>query len=269
MSMKNVLEVEDLSVSFNGHLAVDHISFEVQEGDLLGIVGPNGSGKTTLFRAILGLQQYSGKVKLFGFEGSKYRSLLPLIGYVPQKVFFEPNFPATVYDIVSMGIISKKKIVKGVKLIQQCGCCWNMISKNIKNKDDKITEALKTVGLEYLRNRRIGEISGGELRRVFIARCLVKDPLLLILDEPATSVDVESSMKFYNTIKKINEENKITIIWSSHDLDAVSKYATKVACMNKKLFFHGDKEKFFSDKKLLKTYTESSMQMHMHNHHMH
>ena len=131
MSMTSVLEVEDLSIGYNGHLAVDKISFDVQEGDLLGIVGPNGAGKTTLFRAILGLQQYSGKIKLFGFEGSKYRSLLPLIGYVPQKVAFEPNFPATVYDIVSMGVISDKKLVKGAKLIQQCGCCWNRIYKKI------------------------------------------------------------------------------------------------------------------------------------------
>ena len=80
---------------------------------MLGIIGPNGSGKTTLFRAILGLQHYSGKVRMFGYEGSKHRSLLPLIGYVPQKVVFDPNFPATVYDIVSMGIISDKKLVKG------------------------------------------------------------------------------------------------------------------------------------------------------------
>ncbi len=267
--MTNVLEVEDLSVNFNDHIAVDHVSFKVQEGDLLGLIGPNGSGKTTLFRAILGLQQHSGKVRIFGYEGSKFRSLIPLIGYVPQKVFFEPNFPATVYDIVSMGIISEKKLVKGDKLIQQCGCCWNMIYKNIKNKDDKISEALKTVGLESLRNRRIGELSGGELRRVFIARCLVKDPLLLILDEPATSVDVESSNKFYKAIKKINEENKVTIIWSLHDIEAVSKYANKVACINKKLFYHGDKEKFFSDEELLKTYTESSMQIHMRDHPMH
>ena len=269
MSMTSVLEVEDLSIGYNNHLAVDKISFDVQEGDLLGIVGPNGAGKTTLFRAILGLQQYSGKIKLFGFEGSKYRSLLPLIGYVPQKVAFEPNFPATVYDIVSMGMVSEKKLFKGAKLIQQCGCCWNRIYKKIGNNDDKITEALKTVGLESLRNRRIGELSGGELQRVFIAKSLVKDPLLLILDEPVTSVDVESQNKFYNVIKKINEENNITIVWSSHDLDAISKYANRVACMNKKLFFHGEKEKFFSDKELLKTYTESSMQMHMHHHDMH
>lgn len=266
--MTSVLEVENLSVNFDGNLAVDNISLKVQEGDILGIIGPNGSGKTTLFRAILGLQPHSGKVRMFGFEGSKLRTLLPLIGYVPQRVSFEPNFPATVYDIVSMGIISGKKLVKGDKLIQQCGCCWNRIYKNIKNNNDKITQALKTVGLESLRNRRIGQLSGGELRRVFIARCLVKDPLLLILDEPATSVDVESSHKFYEAIKKINKENKITIVWSSHDLEAVSKYATKVACMNKKLFFHGGKDEFFSDKELLKTYTESPMHLHMHDHHM-
>ena len=266
--MTSVLEVDDLSIHYNSrqHLAVDKISFDVKEGEVLGIIGPNGAGKTTLFRAILGLQEYSGSIKLFGFEGSKYRSLLPLIGYVPQKVTFEPNFPATVYDVVSMGIISDKKIVNGGNLIQQCGCCWNRIYKEFGSNKDKVTQALKTVGLEKLRNRRIGELSGGELQRVFIAKCLVKDPLLLILDEPVTSVDVESQTKFYNLIKKINEENNITIVWSSHDLDAVSKYATRVACMNKKLFFHGEKEKFFSDKELLKTYTESSMQLHMHNH---
>ena len=266
--MTSVLEVDDLSIHYNSrqHLAVDKISFDVKEGEVLGIIGPNGAGKTTLFRAILGLQEYSGSIKLFGFEGSKYRSLLPLIGYVPQKVTFEPNFPATVYDVVSMGIISDKKIVNGANLIQQCGCCWNRIYKEFGSNKDKVTQALKTVGLEKLRNRRIGELSGGELQRVFIAKCLVKDPLLLILDEPVTSVDVESQTKFYNLIKKINEENNITIVWSSHDLDAVSKYASRVACMNKKLFFHGEKEKFFSDKELLKTYTESSMQLHMHNH---
>ena len=89
---------------------------------------------------------------------------------------------------------------------------------------------------------------------------------MLILDEPVTSVDVESQTQFYNVIKKINKENHITIIWSSHDLDAISKYANKVACMNKKLFFHGEKEEFFANEEILKTYAESAMQMHMHGH---
>ena len=95
----NVLDVEHVSVTHNGALAINDISFSVQEGDLLGVVGPNGAGKTTLFRAILGLQSYGGKIKLFGYEGREYSKLLPMVGYVPQKVNFEPNFPATVADV--------------------------------------------------------------------------------------------------------------------------------------------------------------------------
>ncbi|MDW7641521.1 MAG: metal ABC transporter ATP-binding protein [Nitrosarchaeum sp.] len=262
----NILQVKDLSVSYHNNLAVDKISFDVEQGDLLGIIGPNGAGKTTLFRAILGLESYIGNIKLFGFEDSNYQKILSLIGYVPQKVEFEPNFPATVSDVVSMGLVSEKKIKEGEKLIEQSGCSWNRIYKDIKNNGEKIALALGTVGLEHLKDRRIGELSGGELQRVFIAKSLVKDPLLLILDEPVTSADVESQTKFYNVIKKINEENKITIVWSSHDLEALSKYATRVACMNRTLFFHGTKEKFFSDENLVKTYTESAMQMHMHHH---
>jgi zinc transport system ATP-binding protein len=90
--------------------------------------------------------------------------------------------------------------------------------------------------------------------------------MLLILDEPVTGVDVESQTRFYSVIKRISEENGITMVWSSHDLDAINKYASRVACMNRKLFFHGDKDQFFADEDLLKTYTESTMQMHMHDH---
>jgi zinc transport system ATP-binding protein len=262
----NVLEVTDLSIEYNGHTAVDNINFKVSEGDLLGIVGPNGAGKTTLFRAILGLQDYSGIIRMFGYEGKNYHPLLPLIGYVSQKVSFDQNFPATVKEVVSMGLLSEKKLLKGALLLQKCGCCWNRIYKKIDKSEDRITEVLKTVGLESLGNRRIGELSGGELQRVFIAKALVKDPVLLILDEPVTGVDVDTQNNFYNVLKKINTENKITIVWSSHDLDAISKLANRVACMNRKMFFHGEKEEFFSNKDLLKTYAESAMQMHMHHH---
>ena len=265
--MTSVLSVEDLSIKYNGQPAVERISFDVGEGDILGIVGPNGAGKTTLFRAILGLQIYTGKMRLFGFDGARYQTLLPLIGYVPQKVIFEPHFPATVYDVVSMGVMSSKKVSKGIKLIRErCCYCCNRMYEEIDSDDEKVTEALRTVGLESLRERRIGELSGGELQRVFIAQSLVKDPLLMILDEPVTNVDLESQARFDKVIKQINEKNGITIVWSSHDLDAISKYASRVACMNKRLFFHGEKKEFFSNESILKTYTESSMQMHMHEH---
>jgi zinc transport system ATP-binding protein len=262
----NVLEVSSVSIKYNGHLAVDGINFNVQEGDLLGIVGPNGAGKTTLFRAILGLQNYAGTIQIFGHKDKEYQPLLPLVGYVSQKVIFDQNFPATVKEIVSMGIISENKVQKGSQLLKNCGYHWNRIYKKIGKDSDKVTEVLKTVGLDSLSDRRIGELSGGELQRVFIAKALVKDPVLLILDEPVTGVDVEAQNKFYNVLKKINIENKITIVWSSHDLEAISNLANRVACMNRKLFFHGEKEEFFSNEDLLKTYTESAMQMHMHHH---
>lgn len=265
MSM-NVLEVADLSIKYNGHSAVDRINFTVKEGDLLGIVGPNGAGKTTMFRAILGLQNYTGTIKMFGYEGKEYYPLLPLVGYVSQKVSFDQNFPVTVKEVVSMGILPERKLLKGATLLQKCGCCWNRMYKKIDKDSDKVMEVIRTVGLESLADRRIGELSGGELQRVFIAKALVKDPVLLILDEPVTGVDLEAQNNFYNILRKINSENRITIVWSSHDLEAISKLANRVACMNRKLFFHGEKDEFFSNKDLLKTYAESAMQMHMHHH---
>jgi zinc transport system ATP-binding protein len=261
-----VLEVSGVSISYNGSLAIDKVNFDVEEGDLLGIVGPNGAGKTTLFRAILGLQNYSGAIKLFGLEGKKYHPLLPLIGYVSQKVSFEQNFPATVSEVVAMGLLPEKMLQKSATLLQSAGFSWNRVYKKLNKDGDKVLEALKTVNLDSLKDRRIGELSGGQLQRVFIAKALVKDPILLILDEPVTGVDVDTQNRFYNVIKKINEENKITIVWSSHDLEAIAKLANRVACMNRQMFFHGQKEEFFSNKDLLKTYTESAMQMHMHHH---
>lgn len=265
MSM-NVLEVSDVSIRYNGYLAVDKINFDVKAGDLLGIVGPNGAGKTTLFKAIMGMQNHTGKIKLFGYEEEDYRPLLPLIGYVSQKVSFEPNFPATVSEVVSMGLVPEKKVRKGSLLLKNCGYSRNTLHQKLEKDGDKVLESLKTAGLESLKDRRIGNLSGGELQRVFIAKALVKDPVLLILDEPVTGVDVDAQNKFYSVLKKINKENQITIVWSSHDLEAISKLANRVACMNRKLFFHGEKEEFFSNKELLKTYAESAMQMHMHDH---
>ena len=262
------LDVENVSVSHNGILAVNKISFSVQEGDLLGIVGPNGAGKTTLFRAILGLQSHEGKIKLFGYEGKNYIKMLSMLGYVPQKVNFEPNFPATVYDVVAMGILSKKKLARGAAMIQSCGCDWNRIFATSSKDHEKIEESLKIVGLDSFKDRRISELSGGEQQRAFIAKSLVKEPILLILDEPVTGVDMDVQNKFYSVLRKINKENKITIVWSSHDLTAISDLATRVACMNRELFFHGGKEDFFANKDMLKTYSESAMQLHMHKHDM-
>ncbi len=241
MFMK-VVEIENLTVNYQGILALDKVNFSVESKDFLGIIGPNGAGKTTLFNCMLGLlDHYKGEIKFFGTSIKKSKKYLGQIGYVPQKPVFEKNFPATISEVVGMGL-----------------------TKN--SKKDRIDEVLQKVWLHELSHRRIGDLSGGQQQRVFIAKALVNSPQILILDEPVTGIDSQSKELFYQILHDLNQKENITIIWSSHDLDAVSKLASKVACLNRTLFFHGISEEFFHNENLLKMYSESSMQMHMHHH---
>ncbi|HSF28639.1 MAG TPA: metal ABC transporter ATP-binding protein [Nitrosopumilaceae archaeon] len=238
----NVVEIENLTVDYQGILALDKVNFSVESKDFLGIIGPNGAGKTTLFSCMLGLlDNYKGEIRFFGTSIKKSKKYLGQIGYVPQKPVFEKNFPATISEVVGMGL-----------------------TKN--SKKDRIDEVLQKVWLHELSHRRIGDLSGGQQQRVFIAKALVNDPKILILDEPVTGIDSQSKELFYQILHDLNQKENITIIWSSHDLDAVAKLASKVACLNRTLFFHGISEEFFHNEDLLKMYSESSMQMHMHHH---
>ena len=248
MSLIYSVKVDRVSYDYGQDTILDDISFSVEEGDLLGIIGPNGAGKTTLFNCMLGLvEDYGGKIEIFGEDIRKNRKVLQQIGYLPQKKSIEEGFPATVWEIVSLGAAAATR----------------------KASREKITSTLETVGLLDYSKRRIGELSGGQQQRVFIAKALVNDPRLLILDEPATAIDVEAQNKFYSLVKKLNKENHITIIWSSHDLEAINSLANKVACINRSMFFHGKSHEFFENPELLKKYSESSMQAHMHEQHHH
>jgi len=240
-----LVEIDRLSYAYSGNLVLDNISFTIDEGDILGIIGPNGAGKTTLFSCMLGLlDDYTGTIKILGEDIKKKNSkVFKSIGYIQQKKTIEQNFPATVEEIVSLGITTTGKTSKV-----------------------KIALALETVGLLAQKDRRVGELSGGQQQRVLIAKAMVNNPKLLILDEPVTGIDLEMQNKFYSLLKKLNQENKITIIWASHDLDAVNRFATSVACINRSMFFHGKTYEFFENPDLLKAYSESSMQAHMHLH---
>jgi zinc transport system ATP-binding protein len=235
-----VVNIDNVSYRFNSALVLENISFTVDKGDFVGIIGPNGAGKTTLFRSMLGLlEDYQGRITFFGEDIRKNRNILQKIGYIPQKNSTDQGFPATVEEIVSLGITGRRP------------------SKN------KINHAIEIVGLFYQKTKRIGELSGGQQQRVLIAKALANEPELLILDEPVTGIDLKTQNKFYVLLKKLNEENKITIIWASHDLDAVKKLANKIACVNRRIFFHGDATIFFENNELLKSYSESTMQAHM------
>ena len=240
--MLNIVEIEHLTVQYPDVKALDDVSFTVKEGDFLGIIGPNGAGKSTLFASMLGLNtKYKGTIKFFGQDIRKSKNYLKEIGYVPQKPIFEKNFPATVTDVVKMSLQKESN------------------EKNIDN-------ILQQLWIHELRDRRIGELSGGQQQRVFIAKALVNHPKILILDEPVTGIDQQSIDLFYSILRELNSKQKITIIWSSHDLDAVNQLANHVACLNRTLFFHGESDEFFQNDDLVKQYSEASMQEHMHHH---
>jgi zinc transport system ATP-binding protein len=238
----NVVEIEHLTVQYPDVKALDDVSFTVKKGDFLGIIGPNGAGKSTLFASMLGLHtKYKGTIKFFGKDIRKSKDYLKEIGYVPQKPIFEKNFPATVNDVVRMGLRQESDA-------------------------NKIDEILQQLWIHELSKKRIGELSGGQQQRVFIAKALVNNPTLLILDEPVTGIDQQSIDLFYSILRELNSKQKITIIWSSHDLDAVNQLANHVACLNRTLFFHGESDEFFENDELVKQYSEASMQEHMHHH---
>ena len=240
--MLKVVEIDHLTIQYPDVKAIDDVSFTVNQGDFLGIIGPNGAGKSTLFASMLSLNtKYKGTIKFFGTDIRKSRNYLKEIGYVPQKPIFEKNFPATVNDVVKMGLQKE-------------------------SDESKIDEILQQLWIHELSKKRIGELSGGQQQRVFIAKALVNNPKVLILDEPVTGIDQQSIDLFYSILKELNSKQNITIIWSSHDLDAVNKLANHIACLNRTLFFHGESDDFFSNDDLVKQYSEASMQEHMHHH---
>ena len=237
----SIVEIKNLSIDYSGIKALDNLSFGIDEGDFLGIIGPNGAGKSTLFKCMLGLHtQYDGTIKVFGNDIRDSKKYLLQIGYVPQKPVVDRNFPATIREVLSMS----------------------------QNSSDpkKVEEALQKVWMHELADRRIGDLSVGQQQRVFIAKALVNSPKILVLDEPVTGIDQYNQDLFFQILGELNKKEKISIIWSSHDLDAVERLANKVACLNRTLFFHGVSEEFFSDDEMLKKYSETSMQMHMHHH---
>ena len=232
----SLIEIENLTVQYD-NIALDNINLKVNEGDFLGIIGPNGAGKSTLFGAMLGLHtQYTGTIKFFGTDIRKSKKYLKTIGYVPQKPTFERNFPVTVRDVVRMAG---------------------------SNADD-IDQILQYLWIHELSNRRIGELSGGQQQRVFIAKALVHKPKILILDEPVTGIDQSSIDLFYSILEDLNKNQNITILLSSHDLDAVSQLSNYVACLNKRLTFHGKSDIFFSNNDLAMQNSEPPIQSPIH-----
>jgi len=219
---RTIVKLEDVWVHFGGVPALEEVNLSINQHDFLGIIGPNGGGKTTLLKLILGLLKPSrGQVTVFGHTPERGREF---VGYVPQYSLFDREFPVNVLNVVLMGRLRHAKRFKRY------------------SEEDKefAYEALKTVEMLEFKDVQIGKLSGGQQQRVFIARALVAEPKLLLLDEPMASVDSPMQTELYELFEKLRQQMAIVLV--SHDISAVSIYVDKIACLNRRLFYHNSKE---------------------------
>jgi zinc transport system ATP-binding protein len=229
LTMQSIIEIKKLFYRYEKDVVLEDINITIPNGSFLAIVGPNGSGKSTLLKLILGLlKSQKGDIFLFGQEINKFKDWHQ-IGYVSQKAnSFNTGFPATVFEVVASGLTKKLGMFKFFK----------------KEHSHKVIEALDAVGMKRFSNRNIGELSGGQQQRVFIARALVSEPSLLILDEPTVGVDAENVSAFYQMLGDLNKSRGITLLLVTHDIGTISDKVSHVACLNKHLHFHGETQEF-------------------------
>ncbi|MFC1663076.1 metal ABC transporter ATP-binding protein [Patescibacteria group bacterium] len=220
----SLLEVKNLSVKYDNQIIIEGITFALHEGDFAMIIGPNGSGKTTLLKGLLGLvPRTSGDIVINGHTGHLG---CREVGYVPQRFNFDHTFPISVNEFINLATWYK--------------------SKKTKISVEMIHKVLALVDLADKANTRLGVLSGGQLQRVLIARALIHQPKLLVMDEPAAGIDVMGETNFYQLIKKLQSDVKLTVLMVSHDIDTVFKYANQVLCLNKKLMCFGQPDNVLS-----------------------
>lgn len=224
--MSELIRVENLTVRYGRHEALTDISFSVEKGDYIGIVGPNGCGKTTLIKALLGLNRPSSGTIVFNNGAATAQGFL---GYLPQKAISADRvFPATVKEIIATGLIHSN----GFQL---------RMSQADKARIDTVLERLK---IQDLKSKRIGSLSGGQLQRVLLGRALVASPKLLILDEPTSALDPQIREEFYTLLTSLNQDDGVTILLVSHDIGSVGRYTNKMLYLDRRLVFFGGYEQF-------------------------
>ena len=222
MTEQAVITLEKVSFSYNNLPVLEDVSLTVHERDFISIVGPNAGGKTTLLKLILGLlKPTSGTIRVFGQPPGKVRSR---IGYMPQHASLDPLFPVSALDVVLMGRLGNGKDLGFYRRADK----------------EAAADALRNVELYEIRNCSFSDLSGGQRQRVLIARALVSDPELLLLDEPTANVDAVIETELYEILNRLNE--KMTVALVTHDLGFVSRYVKSVACVNRRVVVHPTSE---------------------------
>jgi zinc transport system ATP-binding protein len=249
--MAAIIEVKNVSVSYNHSEVLKDISFSVEPADYIGLVGPNGAGKTTLIKAIFGLLPTTGgSIELFGKPQKKF-SDWGKIGYLPQQLFsINALFPATAEEVILLGLLSQKK-------------CPKKITKADIIKADEIAERLK---ITDLKKKMLSELSGGQQQKVLLARSLVSHPKLLIFDEPSTALDPDSRELFFQLIQELNKKNGIAIILITHDIGYIGRYAGKLLYLDKKMVYSGRFSDFCKSEKMRAFFGEHYQHIICHQH---
>jgi len=219
-----ILKLDDVSVLMGGVSVVSDVSFSVSEKEIVALIGPNGAGKTTLIKAILGLVPYKGNIRVFGKDR---RESVGLVGYVPQRFSFDRSFPITVHEFLSLS---------GDK------------------EERRKREVIRDFGIDRFHDRRIGDLSGGEMQRVLIARAVIGHPKLLLLDEATSGIDIEGVKDFYEMIELARTHYGMTVVMISHEINAVYKFADKIVCLNRNMVCEGAPDKTLTPEIMEKLY---------------
>lgn len=213
-TMSKIIELKNITAGYESHPVLYDVNFEINDLDFIGIIGPNGGGKTTLLKVILGLlKPFSGEV---AYQVPKQN----LFGYLPQNSKFDARFPLSVTEVVLSGLISDKGLFRSYS----------------KNDVKRAEEILEKYGMGTHLKSPIGELSGGQMQRVFLCRAIISSPRILILDEPSTYVDSNFEKEFYTVLQELNKT--LSIVMVSHDLGTICSYVKTIACVNRHLHYH-------------------------------
>ncbi len=233
-----VVELVDVTVVFDGHVVLENVNFRVEPGRFVAIIGPNGAGKTTLLRVILGLiKPTKGIVRVFGKPPQRLGSERARIGYVPQILNVDLRFPITAGEVVMMGLYGR----------------LGLLRRPSDKEVAQARQAMARVGVADLWDVPFGVLSGGQRQRVLLARALVNNPDLLILDEPTTGVDVAATDALYTLLHTFHNQG-MTVLVVSHDVGVVASYVDTIACVNRRLVAHGRPKEVLGSEQLAQMY---------------
>ena len=224
----NAIEIKNLTVAYGENIALEDFNLDVEIGSLMALVGPNGAGKSTLIKTILKfLKQITGEIKING----------KTLAYVPQRNSVDWDFPTTLFDVVEMGCYGRVGLFKRVN----------------KEEKQKVLKAIEQVGMLDFKDRQISELSGGQQQRTFIARALVQEADIYLMDEPFQGVDSTTEKSIVNILKKLKSEGK-TLIIVHHDLQTVPTYFESVTFINKTVIASGKVKEIYTQENIDKTY---------------